>query len=47
MHPRRGEQPLHLSPGLCCLLGHDVLCLFGERLRLGGAGRKAAAGSVV
>lgn len=47
MHPRRGEQPLHLLPQLCCLLESDVLSLFRERVRLGGAGRKAVVGSVV
>lgn len=37
--PRR-EQPSHLLPQLCCPLGHDVLGLFKETVRLGGAGKK-------
>lgn len=47
MHPHRGEQPLHLLPRLCCLLEHDGLGLLREGVRLGGAGREAAVGSVV
>ena len=47
VHPHQGEQPFHLLPQLCCLLEHDVLGLFRERMRLGGAARKAVVGSVV
>jgi len=47
MHLHRREQPFHLSSWLCCLLERDVLRLFRERMRLGGAGRKAVVGGVV